>query len=413
MGNMYTSLYGLVLEGIMADLELEEDEAGYLANDGGTRIRNRHRDRGYALREVTHLTDGQFKTMFRMSRESFEKLLALIDPFLREADLVMARNSSGSGISNRTKLYITLRWLAGGSYIDLIFAWGISKSAFYSADESGVVWPVIEAINAVFVIGLPVHDRIELMRMADEFSQFSKGEMWGCVTAIDGWVARTRQPFSWEVQDVKAYYNRHGFFGLVVLAGCDARCRFTMFSCKNTGSTNDVIAWELSQLSTAIGEGLLPEEFYLIGDEAFINTDQFLVPYSGRGIGVWKDSFNFHLSVMRQCIERSFAYLVNRWGILWRPIKCSFWRWSLLLTVLAKLHNFCVDESESIPSHRFPEDIEENDMDDILMNRQDINEEDYIRSRTYFRANRRTGFTMDLQEKGVRRPNYAAMNSRA
>lgn len=77
------------------------------------------------------------------------------------------------------------------------------------------------------------------------------------------------------------------------------------------------------------------------------------------------------------------------------------------------LHDFCVDESESIPSHRFSEDFEEIDVDDILMNRQGINEEDYIRSRTYFRANRRTGFTMDLQEKGVRRPNYAAMNSRA
>ena len=34
MGNMYTPLYGLVLEGIMAELELEEDEAGYLANFG-------------------------------------------------------------------------------------------------------------------------------------------------------------------------------------------------------------------------------------------------------------------------------------------------------------------------------------------------------------------------------------------
>ena len=41
-----------------------------------------------------------------------------------------------------------------------------------------------------------------------------------------------------EVVDVMAYRNRHDCWGLVVLAGCDARCRFTMFSCKNCGSTN-------------------------------------------------------------------------------------------------------------------------------------------------------------------------------
>jgi hypothetical protein len=45
---------------------------------------------------------------------------------------------------------------------------------------------------------------------------------------------------------------------------------------------------------------------------------KLLVPYAGRSLGVWKDSFNSHLSAMRQCVERSFAILTQRWGILWR-----------------------------------------------------------------------------------------------
>ncbi len=80
-----------------------------------------------------------------------------------------------------------------------------------------------------------------------------------------------------------------------------------MFSCKNSGSTNDCIAWELSLLKKlVIDEGKLPAQFFLIGDEAFSCVNQFLVPYSGRGLGTWKDSFNFHLSAMRQVIEAQF-----------------------------------------------------------------------------------------------------------
>ena len=63
--------------------------------------------------------------------------------------------------------------------------------------------------------------------MADEFSLYSRGQLWGCVTAIDGWVARTRKPFNSEVADVMSYRNRHDCWGLVVVAGCDAHCRFT------------------------------------------------------------------------------------------------------------------------------------------------------------------------------------------
>ena len=65
--------------------------------------------------------------------------------------------------------------------------------------------------------------------MATDFATYSNGELRGCVTAIDGWVARTRKPHHREVEDIMAYRNRHGCWGLVVLAGCDARCRFTTF----------------------------------------------------------------------------------------------------------------------------------------------------------------------------------------
>ena len=111
---------------------------------------------------------------------------------------------------------------------------------------------------------------------------------------------------------------------------------------------------------------------------------------------------------MRQCIERAFAILTQRWGILWRDIRCSFDRWTLLLTVLAKLHNYCLNKNIPLTRNRFYEDEELNDEPQVILNENQNNG-----NRTYAYSNRRAGFTRELELRGVRRPNHAAMNSRA
>ena len=65
----------------------------------------------------------------------------------------MAELSSGSTITNRTKLHVTLRWLEGGSYLDLCFAWVVSVFSFYEI----CIWPTIDAIDQSFQIGLPLN----------------------------------------------------------------------------------------------------------------------------------------------------------------------------------------------------------------------------------------------------------------
>ena len=411
---MFPPIFGTILASAQAELDSENISLPNLRQNRRS-AGNRHRNRGYALEEISHISNGTFSTMFRMSREGFEELFNLTSPFMHDTNEHMAKVSAGSALSKRTKLYATLRWLAGGSYLDICFAWGLSKAAFFSThSEWGVVWPVVDAIDAAFAIGLPLNNVEELQKLADEFAVLSHGQLPGAVTAIDGWVAQTRKPFLSEVDDIMAYRNRHGCWGLVVLAGCDARCRFTMFSCKNSGSTNDCIAWELSLLKKlVIDEGKLPAQFFLIGDEAFTCVNQFLVPYSGRGLGTWKDSFNFHLSAMRQVIERAFAILVQRWGILWRSLRCSFERWTTLLTVLAKLHNFCLDKNIPLYRNRFFEDEESEDEPEVVLNSNADDARDELANAANTYSNRRANFTRDLELQGIRRPRHASMNSRA
>ena len=110
------------------------------------------------------------------------------------------------------------------------------------------------------------------------------------------------------------------------------------------GSTNDNLAWKFSSMCKHIIEaGRLPRQYYIICDEALSSTEEALTPFGGTQIGTWKDSFNYHLSSMRQCIERAFGILTRRWGIFWRPLTCAYEKWPLIVQVCAKLHNLCID----------------------------------------------------------------------
>ena len=132
--------------------------------------RNRHRNRGYAIEEMSNLSDTEFKKMFRMCRESFFDLEKQLDPILSR-DEEMSSRSSGSPITTRTRLAVTLRWLAGGLHSDLCFAWGISCSVFYST--RGVLWPTIEALDKLLTLSFPLNDDERLAELAQGFREHS------------------------------------------------------------------------------------------------------------------------------------------------------------------------------------------------------------------------------------------------
>ena len=81
--------------------------------------RNIIRGRNFALAEMDRLEPSVFKRMFRMDRETFSEVVEKIKPFMRAKNLAKACNSSGAPVVLKTRLAVTLRWLAGASYLDL------------------------------------------------------------------------------------------------------------------------------------------------------------------------------------------------------------------------------------------------------------------------------------------------------
>ena len=85
---------------------------------------NVHRDRFGAMLDMIHLTDRQFHARFRMSRMRYGALLDTIRHEL-ERDEKEAIRSSGDPVFPYLQLAIGLRYLAGGSYLDIADAYKV------------------------------------------------------------------------------------------------------------------------------------------------------------------------------------------------------------------------------------------------------------------------------------------------
>jgi hypothetical protein len=70
------------------------------------------------MKDIAELTDPQFRMRFRMTRNAFAGLLATIRHDL-ERNESMALRSSKEPVFPYLQLCIALRYLAGGSYLDI------------------------------------------------------------------------------------------------------------------------------------------------------------------------------------------------------------------------------------------------------------------------------------------------------
>ncbi len=118
MGNILsTSIWPDMAISLHSLLLLEEWQCHGARGRKRKRRSNRKCNRSFILNEIDHLTELEFGKMFRMRRDSFEKLYRTLETLLYTPNAAMSWWSSGSIISKKTKLYCTLRWLAGGSYL--------------------------------------------------------------------------------------------------------------------------------------------------------------------------------------------------------------------------------------------------------------------------------------------------------
>jgi hypothetical protein len=280
-----------------------------------------------------------FERSIRMKLSSFQLLLS----YIRQELLVDEAKAStrGTPIIPELCLFCTIRYLAGGSYLDIRFLTGISVPSVYR-----IIWKTIFAIVASpqLKVKFPSTDE-ELKQSALGFRSVSTcGCISNCVTVIDGYHLAIHTPPKKEAKNVQSFFSGHyQSYGVNIQAGCDHNCRFQFIGVGGPGVMSDRDAINESGLGELINN--LPGMYCAIGDCAYVATEHLVPIFGGaQALITRNDNFNFFASQLRIRIEMAFGLMVKKWGILQRPLTHSLKHIKYIVCAIGMLHNFCINE---------------------------------------------------------------------
>jgi hypothetical protein len=306
--------------------------------------------------------EGSFARMYRMPLASFNKLLSWIRVDLT-VDYAHSVSSTGEQpIEPEIMLHCMLRYLAGGSYLDVRDAAHISVPSFYR-----VLHVALRAILKckTLCFQFPATPAVIDASAARFASCSSFGVMNGCVGCLDGMLCRIKTPPKRETRNARAYYSGHyRAVGVNVQAVCDDLCRFSYICVAAPGGTNDVRAYRRTQLKQLVEQ--LPTGKYVVADNAYVPTEHLLTPFSGSQKSLpANDAFNFHLSQLRIKIEQAFGFMTTKWRILRRPLQVSLRNVGTVVMAIARLHNFVISEKLALEGHGISETLDGNGGDEL------------------------------------------------
>jgi hypothetical protein len=162
---------------------------------------------------------GHFHRSYRTSPESFDTLVEMLGNILVINEGKAYARSLPGPIIPEIRLHCLMRYLAGGSYLDICTLVPIPHSTFYILHSTFycIPWKTCYAINDCpkLAFRLP-NTGTELEETSAGFEGISiQGMMRGCIGAIDGWLCPIQVSPTSLVGNVQTYflghYQRHGF----------------------------------------------------------------------------------------------------------------------------------------------------------------------------------------------------------
>merc|ERR1711865_287841 len=286
------------------------------------------------------LTPKEFRRFYKLDKENFKKVLKRIVPHMKKVSPHCARDQA---VPYELEFACTLRWLAGGNYMDIYLMHGISESAFWRGIHA-VVYALLIEYGDQELGEDKFSDPEQTEKIEKTFDVATGGLIRGCIGAIDGMACKIKRPADSECENPHSYFSRKGFYAVVLQAICDGNCLFLWGSILCGGSTHDSTCWTITDLARKFERGEVDLRYFLVGDDAYSASEQMLTPFPGSH--KWKspeDCYNFHQSSTRIRIEMAFGRLVQRFGILWRPLGCKLDFVAPVLLSCMILHNLCFD----------------------------------------------------------------------
>ena len=283
--------------------------------------------------------DALFCRAFRMPRQAFHELLSSVRQSLQK-NIEMGRRAKRPTIPPDVRLAVTLRMMAGASYLDLMGTYQMSKTSVYNVFHSTCT-VLSERLQ---LPGLP--STVSGLRHSAKTFKMSRNPpspLSGCVGALDGIAIKIKKP-AW-CHAPSTLFCRKLYYALPVQAVVDADYRFLCCSARCVGSTHDSVAHTVSALGHYLESGKLHFECWIAGDEAYVCTESLITPFPAASATDAEDAFNYYHSSLRMHVEQAFGMLVGKWRIL-SQLSFSLHTNARLIVLSMKLHNFVLDRAD-------------------------------------------------------------------
>ncbi|XP_018360086.1 PREDICTED: uncharacterized protein LOC108759237 [Trachymyrmex cornetzi] len=243
-----------------------------------------------------------YHKVLRLTREKFEELLEKVHPLIQKKDTQMR-----PAIPSRTKLEITLRYLAtGDSYqsLELLFRVPACTICTFLPE-------VLDAIRQVSWDYLkPPSTPEKWKRIMNRYE--TRWNFPNCAGAIDGKYIEIIRP----ANSGSKFFNYKGTYSIVLFAMVDDDYNFTFVDIGANDRTSDSAVFKDSKLNQGLENKSigLPENAVIVGDDAFPLRTNLLKPYSRRLLTEKELIFNYRLSRARRISENIFGIFV--WNLV-------------------------------------------------------------------------------------------------
>ena len=298
--------------------------------------------------------DENFRGRYRMSKNSFRKLVTIIWP---QEEI----RSGRKGYSKEIKLLVTLRFLASGSFQQVTG----DTIGIWQSTGNRIINQVAKKIAQLSPQFISTPDRTNLPQIKKGFFDIipdrypSAKPFPGVIGAIDCTHVKITAT---GVPNREVYRDRKNNLSLNIQAVCDHRLLFWNVVCRWQGSVHDSRIFANSELKGYFEEN--PNLGYLVGDSGYPLRRYLLTPISNP-VTRAERGYNFSHAQVRNCIERAFGVLKQRFAVLKGTIKQDMAHVVTTIMACFVLHNFLILEKDEVqmdePSEDTPMEVDSNE----------------------------------------------------
>ena len=293
---------------------------------------------------VTNWTDYEWQLNFRMRKTTFQQLCHILRPHVKRQSTTFRKPVP---VEQRVGICIW-RLATNVDFRTISRLFGIGHSTAVTIANHVVV--VIVTKMQPLYIRIPSEPDLK-----DIIHGFR--DRWGfpqCGGAIGG----THIGISAPPNNSSDYYNRKGFYSIILQGVLDHRLRFWDINVGWPGKAHDARVFGNSSLFERGQSGTLfpdiTERFdgvnvpvVILGDAAYPLLPWLMKPYPENQQSTPAQlAFNHRLTRARVTVERAFGRLKGRWRCLMKRYDCHIDNINNVISACCVLHNFCEDNCE-------------------------------------------------------------------